>query len=39
ELPLASVLEGGTAAAGRRLAATRRARTSPIEITSDGTVF
>mgnify|MGYP001765292824 CR=1 FL=1 len=38
--PLARVLEGGTWAAGRRLAAARRADGgSPIRVVSDGTVF
>jgi hypothetical protein len=38
--PLARVLEGGTWAAGRRLAAERRADGgSPINVVSDGTVF
>ncbi|MEM1242443.1 MAG: DUF1688 family protein, partial [Cyanobacteria bacterium P01_H01_bin.26] len=41
ELPLIKVLEGGTWAAGRRLAKQRRPATGapPIAITSDGTVF
>ncbi|WP_420392781.1 DUF1688 family protein [Acuticoccus sp.] len=40
DLPLAAILEGGTWAAGRRLAAERRADASPpIAIVSDGTVF
>lgn len=40
ELPLAKVLEGGTWAAGRRIAAERRADGSPpIQVISDGTVF
>ncbi|MDJ0860130.1 MAG: DUF1688 family protein [Dinoroseobacter sp.] len=40
EMPLASVLEGGTWATGRRLAqASRRGGTPPIEIVSTGTVF
>jgi hypothetical protein len=40
ELPLAKVLEGGTWAAGRKLAAERRAGgTPPIRVESDGTVF
>lgn len=40
DLPLASVLEGGTWAAGRRMAARRRADASPpIQIVSDGSVF
>lgn len=39
-LPLAKVLEGGTWAAGRRLAAEKRAGGAPpIRIASDGTVF
>lgn len=39
-LPLVKVLEGGTWAAGRQIAAQRRADGSPpIQITSDGTVF
>ena len=39
-LPLAKILEGGTWAAGRRLARDRRADASPpIKIISDGTVF
>lgn len=40
DFPLARVLEGGTWAAGRRLAADRRADGgSPIRVVSDGTVF
>jgi hypothetical protein len=40
DLPLAKVLEGGTWAAGRRLAAERRPDgTPPISVDSDGTVF
>lgn len=40
DLPLAKVLEGGTWAAGRRLAAERRpGGTPPIAVDSDGTVF
>jgi hypothetical protein len=39
ELPLARVLEGGTWAAGRRLAAERRGGRPPIQIESDGTVI
>jgi Protein of unknown function (DUF1688) len=40
EFPLARVLEGGTWAAGRRLAqATRRDGRPPIAVESDGTVF
>ena len=39
-LPLAKILEGGTWAAGRRLARVRRADASPpVKIISDGTVF
>jgi len=39
-LPLAKVLEGGTWAAGRRLAEARRAGGAPpLHIESDGTVF
>ena len=38
--PLARVLEGGTWAAGRRIAAERReGGTPPVSIDSDGTVF
>jgi hypothetical protein len=39
QLPLARILEGGTWAAGRRLAQARRDGAPPIEIDSDGTVF
>ncbi len=40
ELPLASILEGGTWAAGRRIAAERRdGAPPPIRIASDGSVF
>jgi Protein of unknown function (DUF1688) len=40
QLPLAKVLEGGTWAAGRRLARERRANGAPpITVDSDGTVF
>jgi hypothetical protein len=40
ELPLAKVLEGGTWAAGRRIAAEKRTGSAPpIAIASDGTVF
>ena len=40
QLPLARVLEGGTWAAGRRLALARRADGAPpLQIASDGTVF
>ena len=38
-LPLACVLEGGTWAAGRELAAQLRAGNPPLSIDSDGTVF
>ncbi|MEM7406726.1 MAG: DUF1688 family protein [Pseudomonadota bacterium] len=38
-LPLASVLEGGTWAAGRQFAAERRDGLPPFELISDGTVF
>ncbi|WLP90676.1 URC4/urg3 family protein [Gordonia sp. NB41Y] len=38
-LPLACVLEGGTWAAGRELAAVRRNGLPPLQIASDGTVF
>jgi hypothetical protein len=39
-LPLAKVLEGGTWAAGRRIAAeTRPGGPPPLAIASDGTVF
>jgi len=39
-LPLAKILEGGTWAAGRRLAREHRADASPpVKIISDGTVF
>ncbi len=38
-LPLASILEGGTWAAGRRLAEARRAGEPPIRVESDGTVM
>lgn len=39
ELPLACVLEGGTWAAGRQLAAQRRNGLPPLNIVTDGTVF
>ena len=39
KMPLAAVLEGGTWAAGRELAAARRGGEPPIAIASDGTVF
>ncbi|HEY1326392.1 MAG TPA: URC4/urg3 family protein [Casimicrobiaceae bacterium] len=38
-LPLAAILEGGTWAAGRRLAEALRAGAPPLAIESDGTVF
>ncbi|MGE0803381.1 MAG: URC4/urg3 family protein [Lautropia sp.] len=38
-LPLAAILEGGTWAAGRELAAERRGGEPPLAIASDGTVF
>jgi hypothetical protein len=39
-LPLVKILEGGTWAAGRRLARERRADSSPpVRVISDGTVF
>ena len=39
-MPLAKILEGGTWAAGRRLARERRADASPpVKVISDGTVF
>jgi hypothetical protein len=38
-LPLANILEGGTWAAGRRLAEARRGGDAPIRIESDGTVM
>jgi hypothetical protein len=40
DFPLARVLEGGTWAAGRRIAAERRPQgTPPLDVASDGTVF
>ncbi len=39
QMPLARVLEGGTWAAGRRLAQERRGGAPPLRIVSDGTVF
>ena len=39
ELPLACILEGGTWAAGRKLASERRDGAPPLMIESDGTVF
>jgi hypothetical protein len=40
ELPLAAILEGGTWAAGRQIAAERRpGGTPPLQLQSDGTVF
>jgi hypothetical protein len=39
ELPLASILEGGTWATGRRLADERRGGAPPLRVDSDGTVM
>ena len=39
DFPLAKVLEGGTWAAGRRLAQARRGGAPPLKVVSDGTVF
>ena len=40
EMPLARVLEGGTWAAGRRIAREKRpGGTPPLNVRSDGTVF
>lgn len=39
DLPLVKILEGGTWAAGRRIAGDRRNGLPPIQINSDGTVF
>ncbi len=39
DFPLGAVLEGGTWAAGRRLANAKRAGAPPIRVISDGTVF
>ncbi|MBW4658827.1 MAG: URC4/urg3 family protein [Drouetiella hepatica Uher 2000/2452] len=39
QLPLAKVLEGGTWAAGRKIAAELRGGVPPVQIISDGTVF
>jgi hypothetical protein len=39
KLPLIRLLEGGTWAAGRELAASRRAGAPPIRVATDGTVF
>jgi hypothetical protein len=39
QLPLASILEGGTWAAGRALAQRLRGGLPPLQIDSDGTVF
>jgi hypothetical protein len=39
EMPLACILEGGTWAAGRKLAAQKRGGLPPVSIVSDGTVF
>lgn len=38
-LPLASILEGGTWAAGRQIAQERRGGTPPVQVHSEGTVF
>jgi hypothetical protein len=38
-MPLAAILEGGTWAAGRRIAETLRGGAPPLTIDSDGTVF
>ena len=38
-LPLAAILQGGTWAAGRRLAGELRGGLPPLTIDSDGTVF
>jgi len=39
QLPLAKVLQGGTWAAGRRIASERRDGSPPVRLVSDGTVF
>jgi len=39
ELPLACILEGGTWAAGRKLASEKRGGLPPFAVRSDGTVF
>ena len=40
DMPLACILEGGTWAAGRKIARERRVDgRPPLEVTSDGTVF
>jgi hypothetical protein len=39
DLPMAAVLEGGTWAAGRALAAQQRDGRPPLTVESDGTVF
>jgi len=39
DYPLAKILEGGTWAAGRRLAAKLRNGNPPLDIKSDGTLF
>jgi hypothetical protein len=39
ELPLVKILQGGTWAAGRQIAAQQRDGTPPLQIESDGTVF
>jgi len=39
QLPLIKLLEGGTWAAGRELAAAKRGGAPPIRVATDGTVF
>jgi hypothetical protein len=39
QMPLACILEGGTWAAGREIAAERRGGSPPVQIDSDGTLF
>lgn len=39
QMPLACVLEGGTWAAGREIAAERRGGAPPVQVDSDGTLF
>jgi hypothetical protein len=39
QLPLGKVLEGGTWAAGRKLAAELRNGAPPLSVSSDGTLF
>ena len=39
QMPLACILEGGTWAAGREIAAERRGGAPPVQIDSDGTLF